>query len=196
MPTTTKTRRKWLIDAVRTYVVPAIMAHGFQSAPARPSPPPVDREYRVSFPDWGRFVRDRDSVVDILEVQFASYGRAAFRVSAGTMPKTGLTTWAGHRAPDETGVHYLEEWYESDARPWLKSGRWTFYLPPLGSWYSVWPRPWRAITEEDYAHLARSAGGQIGDIDIALRNKQVGRNLRRVSLPWSRRPRPRSNEVQ
>ena len=102
---------------------------------------PVDREYVLSFPSWGRLVRARESGVDLIEIQFATYRRAAFRINAGVVPTDGLMTDTGCLRAEEVAVHWLDEWFETHARPWLRPMLKALRLEPLGAWFSVshWP---------------------------------------------------------
>ncbi len=180
-------RREWLADSVRSHLLPAFTNRGFVVTPLKDLDEPTDRDYLLCFPQWGRLLRYRDSVVDLVEIQFASHGRAGFRINSGVAPRNGLTTWAGHRSPEQMGVHFLEEWFESNARPWITRLK----LPPIGTWFSVWHLPWRAPNRNDYEVTALRAAGIVPEIDIALRESKLGPHIRKVAFPWSIRPRPR-----
>ena len=182
-----KQRRDWLVDSLRAHLLPAFTNHGFVVAPLKELDEPIDRDYLLCFPQWGRLLRYRDSVVDLVEIQLASQGRAGFRINSGVAARDGLTTWAGHRSPEQMGVHFLEEWFESDARPWLTQ----LNLLPFGTWFSVWRWPWRPPNRNDYEAVVLRAAGIVTEIDVALREGKLGPHIRKVVFPWSSRPRPR-----
>lgn len=186
-----KQRRDWLGQSVRTHLIPALIKQGFEVAPPQKLPQPVDRDFLLCFPPWGRLMRRREIVVDIIEIQFASYGRAAFRINAGVVPSDGLTTPSGQRPAEEVGVHWLEEYFETHARPWLRPGLRALGLEPLGAWFSIWCWPYQMPVKEDYVNVALRAASFVPELELALRERRLGPHIRRVAIPWSRRPRPR-----
>ncbi len=187
-PSSAKQQREWLQHSVRSHLLPVLMKHGFQAAPTKPFSPPVDRDYVVSFPSWGRLIRIRESELDLVEIQFATHGRAAFRINAGVMPKDSVITVKGHQAGEGVSVHSLDVWFETHARPWLRPILNALGLEPLGAWFSVWRWPYQSRTQEDYERLARRAGSVVPELELALREGRLGRHLRRVVLPSRNRP--------
>jgi hypothetical protein len=172
-------RRQLLIQSIRNRLVPALTMRGFELAPsiARSS---VDREFEQSFPSWGRLIRGREPGIDRVEIQLAKYGRAAFRISAGVVPKAGLMTPAGHRDAKEVNVQWLEEYFETHARPWLRPLLAMLRLEPLGAWFSVWPP--RSVVASDYDQLAARAAALVPQIDRALQEGVATPNLRKVVI--------------
>ena len=187
-----KRRRDWLIQSVRAHLLPVLIKQGFEVA-SRVHLGPVDREFVLSFPSWGRLTRARESGVDLIEIQFASHGRAAFRVNAGVAPKDGLATPTGHQALEEVGVHRLNEHFETHARPWLRLSLRALGLEPLGAWFSVWHWPYQSPTQRDYDELALQVAGFVPELELALREGRLGPHMRRVVIPL---PKPRSATVR
>jgi hypothetical protein len=185
-----KKRREWLVASVHAHLLPAFTKQGFVVAPLQELNEPMNRDYSSCFPHWERLMRHRESVVDLVEIQFASHGRAGFRISLGVASRDGMTTWAGQLAPEQMSVHFLEEWFESDARPWMRK----LNLPPFGSWFSVWHWPWHAPNRKNFEDTVLQAAEILPEIEAALREGKSGPHLRKVVLRWSSRPRPR--EVQ
>lgn len=171
------------------------MNHGFEVAPPQQLLEPIDRDFLPWFPPWGQLIRRRELVVDLMEIQFASHGRAAFRVNAGVVPRDGLTTPMGHRSVEELGVHWLEEFFETHARPWLRPGLRALGVEALGAWFSVWCWPYQIPLKEDYEKVAQFATSSVPELELALREGRLGSHVRRVTIPWSRRPYPRKIET-
>src|ERR1051326_4719191 len=91
--------RDLLLQSVRTHILPVFIQQGF-SAFQRQDVNPVDRKYLGAFP-FEIFRRARpDGGVDLLEVQFMSYQRAAFRINACAVPQGGIMTLGGLRTVD------------------------------------------------------------------------------------------------
>lgn len=176
-----KEHRDWLIQSVRTHLLPVLIEQGFAVAPLVHRDP-VDREYELSFPSWGRLIRIRGSGVDLVEIQLATYRRAAFRISAGVVPRNGLSTPTGHQPAEELAVHWLNEYFETHARPWLRPGLRAVGLEPLGAWFSV-HRLYRPRTQSDYDKLAFRVAGLVPELELALREGKLGPHMRRVVIP-------------
>jgi hypothetical protein len=183
-----KQRRDWLTQSVRTHLLPVVIKHKFEVAPPQELPEPVDRDFLLRFPPWGRLMRRRELVVDLIQIQFASYGRAAFRINAGVVPRDGLTTTTGHRSVEEAAVDWLDEYFETHARPWLRPGLKALGLEPLGAWFSVWRWPYQTSVKEDYEKIALYAASSVPELELALRDGRLGPHVRRVTITWSRRP--------
>ena len=176
----TKKHREWMIQSLRTHLIPALTKLGFQVT-QQIRQTPVDREFEQSFPLWGRLSRTRETGVDLVEIQLANYQRAAFRINAGVAPTAGLTTPAGHRPAKELAVHWLNEYFETHARPWLRPFLSRVGLEPLGAWFSMWPS--RSPAQGDYDKLATRAAGLLPEVELALREGKSGRHIRRIVIP-------------
>lgn len=182
-------RRDWLEQSVRTHLLPAFIQQGFSVAPTTQTRGPVDRDFVKSFPAWGRLRRARESGVDLVEVQFSSHGRAAFRINACAVPKEGMITLGGHRTAEELDAGGLHDHFETHARPWLKATLRTVGLEPLGAWFSVCYWPYRSPTQADYDKLAQGVAGVIvPELELALREGKLGPHIRRITI----RPRTQS----
>src|SRR5882762_4974333 len=108
--------RNWLIQSVRKHLVPELIKQGFEVASDVQSGL-VDREVLVSFPAWGRLIRSRGTTVDLLEIQLAPYGRAAFRINVNVAPVARIQPLTWHVAPDEICVDWRGECFVTHARP-------------------------------------------------------------------------------
>jgi len=175
-----KRRRGLLEDSVRTHLVPALIQRGFEPAP-RARRGPVDRKAMGSFPSWGRLIRVREPAVDQVEIQFSTYGRAAFRVNACAVPKEGMITPEGHKSAEEClalGVHDLE----THARPWLRPTLRALRIEPVGQWFSMWHWPLRSPLKADYDKLALRAVDLLPEVELALREGKLGPHMRRFEL--------------
>jgi hypothetical protein len=182
--TTAKQRREWLKNSIRAHLLPLLINQGFKVAPPLLLSPPADRVYVLSFPSWGRLIRTRESGVDLIEIQFATYQRAAFRLNAGVVPTDGLQIASRGPLPSEgIAVHWLDEWFETHARPWLRPMLKAMGLEPLGAWFSVWHWPYQSPRPEDYEKLVLRAASVMPELELALREGRLGRHVRRVVLP-------------
>jgi hypothetical protein len=175
-------RRRALLElSVRTHLVPTFIKLGFESAPPRVRNEPEDRKYSGCFPAWGRLIRRREPIVDQVEIQFSSYGRAAFRINAAAVPKDGMMTSGGHKTSEECvelGICDLE----THARPWLRPGLRALGLEPLGAWFSLWSWSFRSPTPSDYDQLALRAASVLPELEVALREGKLGPHMRRFEM--------------
>ncbi len=97
-----KRRRRLLEKSVQTHLLPALTNLGFEAAPVVEHGGSVNRELVRSFPSWGNLIRDRESIIDKVEIQFSTYGRAAFRINATPVPKEGMMTAADIGLPKKS----------------------------------------------------------------------------------------------
>jgi hypothetical protein len=166
-----KTERGYLLDAVRTHILPLLLRNGFSAAPVAKDRGPVDRELLLALP-LGRLRRWRDDGggVDLVEIDF-SKDRRSFRLLVGVAPTEGLPTLTGHWPPEEVLVGWLDEFFEIYASP-----RWR-------RWFSVKRWPWqREARQADYDELAREVGSYLPELESALRTGQLGPHTRRVVI--------------
>jgi len=179
-------RRRWLVQSLRTHLLPALVNQNFYLAP-HVTRGPVDREFLLMLP-LGRLVRRRaQGEVDLLEIEFAPYQVAAFRIVAGVAPAGGLMTFSGHWAAEDLYAGWLDECFVTHARPAL---RWVFGalgMEELGGWFSVWHWPLRSPTQSDYEELAHRTVDLVPELDSALLDGRLGPHIRRVV---ARHPRP------
>lgn len=174
-------RRALIEESVRTHLVPALIKLGFEPAPPRPQGDPQDRKYRGCFPSCGRLIRRREPIVDQVQIQFSTYGRAAFRINAAAVPKDGMMTHGGRKTAEEClalGVHDLE----THARPWLRPILRTLRMEPLGAWFSLWRLPLGSPTPADYDKLALRAVEILPELELALREGRLGPHMRRWEM--------------
>lgn len=177
-----KRRRALLEDSVRTHVASALIKLGFEPAPPRSRGEPKDRKHAGCFPTWGQFARARGSIVDKVEIQFSTYGRAAFRINATAVPNSGMMTAGGHRAAEEIHASGLHDHLETHARPWLRPILKGLRVEPLGEWFSLWRWPLGRPTESDYGRLAQSAAAVLPELEVALRDGKLGPHIRRLKF--------------
>jgi len=164
-----KERRDWLIQGLREHLVPALISQGFELAPL-PARGPIDRELVLSLP-LGRLRRSTRRGVDLIEIQFAKYRRAAFRIAAGVAPRDGLMTFTGHWPAEDVYVGWLNEYFVMYAFP-----RWRVQ-------FSVWHWPHQSPTQGDYDKLALRVAGFIPELELALREGRTGPHMRLWVIP-------------
>jgi hypothetical protein len=177
--TEAKRRRDLLEESVRMHLLPALIGQGFEPAPPVVRSGPVDRDYLRCFPSWGKLIRAREPALDLVQIQFSSYGRAAFRINACAVPKDGMMTAGGHKTAEECvelGICNLE----THARPWLRPALRALGLEPLGAWFSVRYWPLRAPTQADYDKLALQVADLLPELEFALREGKLGPHMRRL----------------
>jgi hypothetical protein len=181
-----KRRKDLLEESVRTHLLPVLVQQGFAVAPLAQRGP-VDRKWVGTFP-FGQLRRTRtDGGVDLVEIQFMTYGRAAFRINACAVPKDGMMTAWGHRTAEELSAGGLHDHFETHARPWLRRGLRALGLESLGGWFSVWHWPHRSLTQADYDRLALRVADFVPEIELALRDGRLGPHMRRISYPGKAR---------
>jgi hypothetical protein len=174
-----------LVESVRTHLLPAFIQRGFTVAPSVRDKP-TDRKYAGTFP-FGQLRRTRpDGGVDVVEIQFSTYQRAAFRINAGVAPKDGLVTLIGHRPVEEVAVHGLKEYFETHARPWLRPGLRALGLEPLGEWFSLLFWRLRSPKQAEYDTLAVQVAALAPEIELALSEGKLGPHIRKVVIPRER----------
>src|SRR5260370_21347209 len=83
-------QRDFLIHSLRERLLPAFMKLGFEVAPLVHRGP-ADSELVRSL-SLGRLRRHREGRVDLVQIQFARYRRAAFRIATGVAPPSVLIT--------------------------------------------------------------------------------------------------------
>jgi hypothetical protein len=172
--------RDLLEESVRMHLVPAFIKQGFEPAPLS-NRRSAERKSAGSFPSWGRLIRVRESAVDQVEIQFSTYGRAAFRINACAVPEEGMMTYGGHKAADEClalGVHDIE----THARPWLRPFLRLLGLEPIGGWFSLWLWWFRFPRKAGYDRLALRVARFVPEIELALREGKLGPHMRRIVM--------------
>jgi hypothetical protein len=125
-------RKDLLVKSVRALLLPAFIGRGFAPAPPA-NRSTTDRKSVNTFP-FGLLRRPRaDRGVDLVEIQFSTYQRAAFRINACPVPKEGMMTVGGHRSTGEIHASGLHDHFETHARPWLRPGLRALRLDPWES---------------------------------------------------------------
>ena len=166
--------RKFLLESVRNHILPILIERGFVAV-QQTYEDPVDREFVRAFP-LGFLRRARpDGGVDLVEIQFTSYGGAAFRINVGVAPKEGMMTVTGHWPAEKICVGWLNEFFEMYASPRWWAWGW--------AWFSL--RFWglRKPVQAEYDELALRVAGYLPEIDLALREDRLGPHMRRVVIP-------------
>lgn len=170
-----------LVQSVRAHILPVFIQHGFSVAP-RVRSGSGERKSADTFPFELRRARP-DGGVDLVEIQFMTYQRAVFRINAGVAPKEGMMTVTGHRPAEEVCVHWLNEYFETRARPWLRPGLRALGLEPIGGWLSLGFWRFRTPAQSDYDKLALRVAGFLPEVELALREGKLGPHMRRVVIP-------------
>jgi len=175
-----KRRKDLLVESVRTHLLPALIQRGFEAA-LRVHGNPAERKSVGIFP-FGLLRRARpDGGVDLVEIQFMTYQRAAFRINACAVPKEGMMTAGGHRTAEELFAGGLHDHFETHARPWLRPALRVLRVEPLGEWFSVWSWPLRS-PKGDFDKLALRVVGVLSELELALRDGQLGPHIRRLEF--------------
>jgi hypothetical protein len=159
-----------LLQSVCTHILPKFIQQGFSASP-QVSINPVDPKSAGTFPfDLLRRVRP-DGGFDLVEIQFMTYQRAAFRINVCAVPKDGMMTLGGDRAPDELKAGGLHDHFEM------------YDCPRWRRWFSVWFWRFRTPVQSDYDKLALEVAGFLTEVELALREGRVGPHMRRVVIP-------------
>jgi hypothetical protein len=177
-----KRRRALLEASVRTQLLPALIRQGFEIASPRQQSEPNDRKSAGCFPAWGQLIRARDTIVDKVEIQFSTYGRAALRINATAVPKGGMMTAFGHRMAGEIQASGLHDHFETHARAWLRPTLRALRVEPVGEWFSLWRWPFRSPTQDDYDKLSLRAVAILPELELALREGKSGPHIRRLEF--------------
>jgi hypothetical protein len=176
----TKRRKDLLVESVRAHLLPALIKQGFAFAPRQVDGGPERKAVGIS--PFGQLQRNRpDGKTDLVEIQFMTYQRAAFRINACAVPKEGMMSLSGHRTAEECIALGVKDLY-SHARPWLRPLLRAVRLEPLGEWFSVWHWPFRPPTKGDYDKLAMKAAGILPELESALRGGELGPHMRRLVM--------------
>ena len=161
-----------LLQSVQTQILPVLVRQGFSVTPlARRDP--VNRKSADTFPFELRRTRP-DGRVDLVEIQFMTYQRAAFRINAGVAPKEGMMTVTGYWPVEAVCVHWLNEFFEMYASPRRRS------------WFSLWFWRFRKPVRSDYDGRASRVAGFLPEVELALRESKLGPHMRRVVIPKDR----------
>jgi hypothetical protein len=174
-----KRRRDLLEESVRSHLLPALIKQGFETAPPAVHCGRIDRDFLRCFPSWGKVIRAREPVVDMVEIQFSTYGRAAFRINACAVPKEGMMTAGGQKTAEECialGVHDLEM---------LAWPRWFIFFSLFSQ--RLWR--FRSPMQSDYEKLALLVAGYLPELELTLREGKLGPHMRRLDSSLFK-PRP------
>jgi len=158
-----------LLQSVQSHIVPVFFQQGFSVVP-RVQSGPTDRESAGTVPFELRRARP-DGGIDLVEIQFMTYQRAAFRINACPVPREGMMTLGGHRNPEQLHAGGLHDHFEMYASP-----RWR-------SWFSLWFWRFRMPVKSDYDKLALRVAGFLPEVELALREAKLGPHMRRITIP-------------
>lgn len=165
--------KEFLIESVRTRILPIFIQQGFSATP-RVLSGPVDRKSADIFPfDLLRRTR-RDGGVDLVEVQFMTYQRAAFRINACAVPKEGVMALGGHRTAEQLDAGGLHDHFEMYASPRLRR------------WFSLCFWRFRTPVQSDYDRLALKVAAFLPEVELALREDKLGPHMRKIAIPVGR----------
>lgn len=163
--------RTLLLESVRTHVLPGFVERGFRSTDLAANAP----EHRDSFP-LGHLRRPRpDGGVDLVEIQFKSHGRAAFRINACAVPREGMMTVTGWRSPNELEAGGLHDRFELYASPvWRR-------------WFSLRFWWWRTPVAGSYKRLAIKTAAIVSEVDLLLTDGKLGPHVKEIRYPLNHR---------
>src|SRR5215475_5784822 len=161
--------RDLLLESVRIHILPVFIQRGFSITPQAHSGP-FDRKSVNTFP-FGLLRRARpDGGLDLVEIQFMTHQRAAFRINACAVPREGMMTLGGHRAAGELQAGGLHDHFEMYA-----SSRWRV-------WFSLLFWRLRTPIQSDYDRLALRVAGLLPEIEVALSAGKSGPHIRRITM--------------
>jgi hypothetical protein len=155
------------VAAICEVLLPAFHAHGFQSVALTEEE--SRGELRTAYP-FGRLRRAIESGLEVVEIQLARHGEAAFRISAGVVPLEGIKhAVVGRVAAEDVWSSHLPRHY-------------VFYdIPLLGRWFSLWHWPGKRVAQADVMRLvSRVAKTVIPEIDAALREGQCRKHAKQM----------------
>jgi hypothetical protein len=165
--------RDLLLESVRTHILPVLTQQGFTVTP-RAHSGAVDRKSADIFP-FGLLRRTRpDGGVDLVEIQFMTYRRPAFRINACTVPKGGVLTLGGHRTAEELEAGGLHDHFEMYASP-----RWW-------RWFCLRFWQFRTPVQADYEGLVLRVAACLPEVELALREAKLGPHMRKIVIPLGR----------
>ena len=162
--------RRWLIENLWEYFIPAFEENGFQLAPLT-GDEADSPELRSAFP-FGHLRRVRSRELDLDEIQLDKFSRAAFRLNFGAVPAEGIDhPIGGHIKQEDAWVHDLGRYFEA------------YSFPTFRRWFAVrrgWFGP--SVEEVDYRNLVEDNLGLVCEIEDALREGKQGRHIRVVDV--------------
>lgn len=148
--------------------MPELLRRGFEIVPLpRPQNQPTDRELLVVFP-FGMLRRAGSHGPELVEVQLAPRGRAAFRLNLGVVPPAGIDAIYGHVSAQDVHVQWLAESYTLSPCPYFHT------------WFSVGRWRWRNVTQADYEALVRWVVGLVPEVERALQEGERGPHIRLI----------------
>lgn len=165
MPKKTPNREKrWLMDQIRTQLLPALHGQGFESIALSAED---QKESRSTMP-FGRLRRERGELVDLAEIVLGRYGEPCFDVSFGVVPATGFCHQVvGFVPADQAWSGHLPRHYS------------LCQLPFLGLPFKVRHWPNKQVTEEDVAALVTKVTAiALREIEDVLRHNRIGKHVK------------------
>lgn len=160
----TNPNRRWLVDAIRSDLIPAFESRDFLVVPF---PTASDRELRLHHP-FGRLRRVTPAGFDIAEIRLVGRAQPHFSVSFGAVPATGIRGLLGESiSAEDVLVHWLStvgSLYEDPKRQrGFAIRRWFWQAAP---------------TDADYLALVRGVVPLLEEIEQFLRVQAVGPHVR------------------
>jgi hypothetical protein len=155
--------------SIECILVPELEKRGFIRAPLSGEDLRA-REIVSSFP-FGRFKRRKGSVVELLEIQLARGGKAAFRFNLATVPSAGVIGPTGPILQEEVWTQYSNEYFEVYKRRFFPR------------WFQLIRWPWSpSPTPTEYEELVREAVKLLPNIEATFLTHRPGRNMRHVRI--------------
>jgi hypothetical protein len=162
-----------LLRSVESRILPVLLKQGFVRV-SQPSPVVADAKHADTFPFDLLRRQVHDGATDLVEIQFQSYGRAAFRINACTVPKEGMMTLGGLRTGDQISAGGLHTHFEM------------YQWPRLWKWFALSFWHFRNPDQASYDALASRVMTYPPEIDLALREDRVGPHMRHIKVPTNR----------
>lgn len=164
-------RRRWLVDAIRTTLIPEFIRRGFE-VHLYSKQDGVDRELISSLP-FGFLRRSCERGIEQIEIQLdpREYD-AAFSLNIGVVPIGGLESLRGHIAAEDVFVTWLDEFFVLYSRP--GSSR------PFAVRRKWWQT--KETSHADYQTLINEVILLIPEVEQVLRLTSIGPHIRRVVI--------------
>jgi len=162
-----KPPRSWLRSNIDKLLVPALEQRGF----ARVRLSAADARSEMAFlTPHGSFRRPGPQGLETIEIHFARYGAAVFRLDFGILPPGGVSyshaSGSGHIAQEDMCTGAVEVSYV--LLPW----------PRLWIEFRVCRWPGRTVVESDYEKLVGKVVGLIPEIERVFKDGKCGPHVR------------------
>ena len=164
-----KKERRWLINSIRSRLLPSFIQRGFEPVPIPKSKDGAsDREGIASMP-LGFLRKKIEHGFEQADVHLSGNGRASFTISFGVVPDAGMESAFGHIEAEYVYTTWLKEYFVLCAR--------RRFFKPFAARRPWWSR--REFTAADYDQLVDRVIALLPEVDEALKGRKVGLHIRR-----------------